>query len=128
LAGLRHARRPSPFPRRSRSTGGKRGTAMNVQLLGFGEIEVDRTRAAPASLSMRPGPPASRSPQPTAIGSTMPAVGGGRSRGWPRLIIGTGADGRLPIMKSMNGRSRASRWSRCHESACRLIAQLERTR
>jgi hypothetical protein len=102
---------------------------MNARMLGFGEIEVEGTRYD-ADVVIERGQVRRRRKKPSKpyrdrFGHTP--LSGAESIPWggPRLIVGTGADGRLPIMAEVYqeaARRNVEIVALPTEAACRLIA------
>jgi hypothetical protein len=105
---------------------------MNTRLLGFGEIEVDRNRFE-ADIVIDRGQVRRRRKKPSKpyrdrFGHTPLSAEESIPWGGPRLIVGTGADGKLPIMAEVYdeaARRNVEIVALPTESACRLIAGLE---
>ena len=105
---------------------------MNAQLLGFGEIEVEGKRYD-ADVVIERGQVRRRRKKPSRpnrdrFGHTPLSAEESIPWSGPRLIVGTGADGRLPIMAEvyeLAARRNIEIVALPTESACRLIADLE---
>jgi hypothetical protein len=106
--------------------------AMNAELLGFGELEVEGTRFD-ADVVIERGQVRRRRKKPSKpyrdrFGHTPLSADESIPWGGPRLIVGTGADGRLPIMAEVYdeaARRNVEIVALPTEAACRLIADLE---
>lgn len=105
---------------------------MNAQLLGFGEIEVEGTRYDADVViecgQVRPRRKKPSKPYRDRFGHTPLSVEESIPWGGPRLIVGTGADGLLPIMTEvyeLAARRNVEIVALPTESACRFIAHLE---
>jgi hypothetical protein len=104
---------------------------MDVQLLGFGSIEVDG-RAYEHDIVIDQGVVRKRSKKPSKpyrvqFGHTPLSADEELPWGGPRLIIGTGAHGRLPIMPEVVAeaeRRNVDLVAVPTEDACRLVAGL----
>jgi hypothetical protein len=102
---------------------------MNAQLLGFGEIEVEGKRYD-TDVVIERGQVRRRRKKPSKpyrdrFGHTPLSAEESIPWGGPRLIVGTGADGRLPIMAEvyeLAARRNIEIVALPTESACRLIA------
>ena len=102
---------------------------MNAQLLGFGEIEVDGTRYE-ADVVIERGQVRRRHKKPSKpyrdrFGHTPLSVDERIPWAGPSLIVGTGADGLLPIMAQVYqeaARRNVEIIALPTEAACRLIA------
>jgi hypothetical protein len=105
---------------------------MNAELLGFGELEVEETRFD-ADVVIERGQVRRRRKKPSKpyrdrFGHTPLSADESIPWGGPRLIVGTGADGRLPIMAEVYeeaARRNVEIVALPTEAACRLIADLE---
>jgi hypothetical protein len=105
---------------------------MNAQLLGFGEIRIEGQRYN-ADIVIEHGQVHRRHKKPSKpyrdrFGHTPLSVAESIPWGGPRLIVGTGADGLLPIMAEVYeeaARRKVEIVALPSESACRLIADLE---
>jgi hypothetical protein len=107
---------------------------MNARFLGFGQIEIEGKRYR-ADLVIERGQVRRRHKKPSKpyrdrFGHTP--LSGAEEIPWggPRLIVGTGADGLLPIMPEVYDVARRRNVEIVAlptESACRLIADLKRT-
>jgi hypothetical protein len=105
---------------------------MKARLLGFGEIEVEGKRYN-ADVVIERGQIRRRRKKPSKpyrdrFGHTPLSVEELIPWGGPSLIIGTGADGLLPIMAEVYeqaGRQNVEIVALPTETACRLIADLE---
>jgi hypothetical protein len=107
---------------------------MKAQVLGFGEIEIEGKRYE-ADVVIERGQVRRRHKKPSKpfrdrFGHTPLSAEESIPWGGPRLIVGTGANGRLPIMAEVYELA-ASRNVEIvalpTESACRLIADSEPT-
>jgi hypothetical protein len=106
---------------------------MNAQLLDFGKIEIDGKRYD-ADVVIERGQVRRRRKKPSKpyrdrFGHTPLSPEELIPWGGPSLIIGTGADGRLPIMAEvyeLAARRNVEIVALPTETACRLIADLER--
>ena len=105
---------------------------MNAQLLGFGEIRIEGRRYD-ADVVIERGLVRRRRKKPSKpyrnrFGHTPLSAKESIPWGGPRLIVGTGADGRLPIMAEvyeLAARMNVELIALPTDSACRLIADLE---
>lgn len=105
---------------------------MKARLLGFGDIELDGKRYE-ADVVIERGQVHRRRKKPSKpyrdrFGHTPLSADEAIPWGGPRLIVGTGADGRLPIMAEVYAdaaRRSVEIVALPTEAACRLIAQLE---
>jgi len=105
---------------------------MNTQWLGFGAIEIDGTRYD-ADVVIERGHVRRRSKKPSKphrglFGHTPLSAKESIPWGGPRLIVGTGADGLLPIMAEVYeeaARREVEIVALPTEAACGLIARLE---
>jgi hypothetical protein len=105
---------------------------MKARLLGFGEIELEGRRYDADVViergHVRPRHKKPSKPYRDRFGHTPLSAKESIPWGGPNLIVGTGADGRLPVMAQVYKEA-----SRRHveivalptEAACRLIADLE---
>jgi len=106
---------------------------MDVQLLGFGSIEVEG-RAYEHDIVIDGGAVRERSKKPSKpyrakFGHTPLSIDEDLPWGGPRLIIGTGAHGNLPIMPEVvaeAARRNIDLVAVPTDQACRLIAGLKR--
>jgi hypothetical protein len=107
---------------------------MKAQVLGFGEIEIEGKRYE-ADVVIERGQVRRRHKKPSKpfrdrFGHTPLSAEESIPWGGPRLIVGTGANGRLPVMAEVYELA-ASRNVEIvalpTESACRLIADSEPT-
>ena len=106
---------------------------MDVQLLGFGSIEVEG-RAYEHDIVIDRGVVRKRSKKPSKpyrakFGHTPLSIDEDLPWGGPRLIIGTGAHGNLPIMPEVvaeAARRNIDLVAVPTDQACRLIAGLKR--
>jgi hypothetical protein len=106
--------------------------AMNVQSLGFGGIEVEGKRYE-ADVVIVSGQVRRRRKKPSKpyryrFGHTPLSARESIPWSGPRLIVGTGADGRLPIMPEVYeeaARRNVQIVALRTEAACRLIADIE---
>ena len=106
---------------------------MDVQLLGFGSIEVEG-RAYEHDIVIDRGAVRKRSKKPSKpyhakFGHTPLSIDEKLPWGGPRLIIGTGAHGNLPIMPEVMAeaaRRNTDLVAVPTDQACRLIAGLKR--
>src|SRR6516164_11161854 len=106
---------------------------MDVQLLGFGSIEVEG-RAYEHDIVIDGGAVRKRSKKPSKpyrakFGHTPLSIDEDLPWGGPRLIIGTGAHGNLPIMPEVvaeAARRNIDLVAVPTDQACRLIAGLKR--
>jgi hypothetical protein len=109
-----------------------RRNAMKAQFLGFGELEVEGARYD-ADVVIERGQVRRRRKKPSKpyrdrFGHTPLSAEESIPWGGPRLIVGTGADGRLPIMAEVYeeaARRNVEIVALPTEAACRLIADLE---
>ena len=105
---------------------------MDVEWLGFGRIEVGGM-PYDADVVIECGRVRRRRKKPSKayrdqFGHTPLSAEESIPWGGPRLIVGTGADGRLPIMaevRELAARRNVEIVALPTESACRLIAQLD---
>ena len=105
---------------------------MNVQLLGFGTIEVEGKRYA-VDVVIKRGQVRRRRKKPSKayrdrFGHTPLSADESIPWGGTRLIVGTGADGLLPIMAEVYNeavRRNVEVVALPTDSACRLISRLE---
>jgi hypothetical protein len=105
---------------------------MNAQLLGFGEIRIEGKRYD-ADVVIERGQVRLRRKKPSKpyrdrFGHTPLSAAESIPWGGPRLIVGTGADGRLPIMPEvyeLAARRNIEIVAMPTDSACRFIAHLE---
>ncbi len=105
---------------------------MKARLLGFGEIRIEGTRYD-ADVVIDRGQVRRRSKKPSKpyrdrFGHTPLSAEESIPWGGPRLIVGTGANGSLPIMAEVYkeaARRNVEIVALPTESACRLIAELE---
>ncbi len=105
---------------------------MDAQWIGFGEIELEGERYD-ADVVIDRGWVRRRRKKPSKpyreqFGHTPLSVGESIPFGGPRLIVGTGADGRLPIMAEvyeLAARRNVEIVALPTDAACRLIAGLE---
>lgn len=105
---------------------------MNARLLGFGEIELEGKRYD-ADIVIEGGQVRRRHKKPSKpyrarFGHTPLSAEESIPWGGPRLIVGTGADGLLPIMAEvyeLAARRNVEIVALPTEAACRLIADLE---
>jgi len=106
---------------------------MDVQLLGFGSIEVEG-RAYEHDIvidggAVRKGSKKPSKPYRAKFGHTPLSIDEDLPWGGPRLIIGTGAHGNLPIMPEVvaeAARRNIDLVAVPTDQACRLIAGLKR--
>jgi len=102
------------------------------RIVGFGELEVEGTRYD-ADVVIERGQVRRRRKKPSKpyrdrFGHTPISADESIPWGGPRLIVGTGADGRLPIMAQVYeeaARRNVEIVALPTEAACRLIADLE---
>ena len=107
---------------------------MNARFLGFGQVEIDGKRYGSDVVIERgrvrrrhKGP---SKPYRDRFGHTPLSGAEAIPWGGPRLIVGTGVDGLLPIMPEVyeDARRRNIEIVALHtETACRVIADLKRT-
>ncbi len=105
---------------------------MNAQLIGFGKIEVEGQRYD-ADIVIKGGQVRRRRKKPSKtyrdrFGHTPLSARESIPWGGPRLIVGTGADGLLPIMAEVYeeaARRNVEIVALPTESACRVIARLK---
>ena len=105
---------------------------MKARLLGFGEIEVE-VRRYDADVVIERGQVRRRRKKPSKpyrdrFGHTPLSADESIPWGGPRLIVGTGADGRLPIMAEVYeeaARRNVEIVALPTEAACRLLADFE---
>lgn len=105
---------------------------MNAQLLGFGEIRIEGKRYD-ADVVIERGLVRRRRKKPSKpyrdrFGHTPLSAEESIPWGGPTLIVGTGADGRLPIMAEvyeLAARRNIEIVALPTEAACRLLADLE---
>jgi hypothetical protein len=105
---------------------------MKAQLLGFGDIELEGKRYDVDVViecgQVRPRHKKPSKPYRDRFGHTPLSAEESIPWGGPRLIVGTGADGLLPIMAQVYkeaARQNVEIVALPTEAACRLIAQLE---
>lgn len=105
---------------------------MNARYLGFGEIELEGKRYDADVViergRVRPRRKKPSKPYRDRFGHTPLSAAESIPWGGPRLIVGTGADGRLPIMAQVYeeaARRNVEVVALPTEAACRLIADLE---
>ena len=104
---------------------------MNAHVLGFGEIEIEGKRYA-ADVVIERGRVRRRRKKPSKhyrdqFGHTPLSADESIPWGGPRLIVGTGADDRLPIMAEVYEEARRRNVEIVAlptEAACRLLADL----
>jgi hypothetical protein len=105
---------------------------MDARLVGFGKVEVEGKRYE-ADVVIKRGQVRRRRKKPSKayrdrFGHTPLSAEESIPWGGPRLIVGTGADGLLPIMAEVYDeavRRNVEVVALPTEAACRLIAQLE---
>jgi hypothetical protein len=105
---------------------------MRARLLGFGDLQVDGKRYE-ADVVIDRGQVRRRRKKPSKpyrdrFGHTPLSAGESIPWAGPRLIVGTGADGRLPITAQVYeeaARRNVEIVALPTEAACRLIADLE---